>query len=130
MPKTERHLSPALAAEMQRIQSDLVLEVAKTSLRAVARAVGMTPSGLQNFLDGTVPYDSTIMKLKAWHFQFRHGGGLPPEEIHGILRQLVRLVGDPESAVQAVLALLADLHRASSISLPPWLVELQLRYAE
>jgi hypothetical protein len=45
----------------------LAARLATMSLRSVARAVGMSPSGLQKFMDGAVPYLPTREKLERWH---------------------------------------------------------------
>lgn len=37
------------------------------SLRAVARDVGMSPSGLQKFLQGSSPYSATRQRLERWY---------------------------------------------------------------
>lgn len=40
--------------------------LAVVSLRALAREVGMSPTGLQKFIDGSVPYLPTRQKLERW----------------------------------------------------------------
>ncbi|HET7233195.1 MAG TPA: hypothetical protein VFJ16_24505 [Longimicrobium sp.] len=40
--------------------------VASTSLRQAAREIGMSPTGLQKFLDGAEPYVKTVRKLSLW----------------------------------------------------------------
>ena len=45
--------------------------VARTSVRAVADEVGMSPSGLHSFLNGGRPYARTVRLLAAW-FVRRH----------------------------------------------------------
>lgn len=46
-------------AVASRVQAD--------SLRAVARDVGMSPSGLQKFLQGSSPYSATRQRLERWY---------------------------------------------------------------
>jgi len=36
------------------------------SLRQAAREVGLSPTGLSNFINGAEPYVRTIRKLRAW----------------------------------------------------------------
>lgn len=40
--------------------------LAVVSLRGLAREVGMSPTGLQKFMDGSVPYLPTRQKLERW----------------------------------------------------------------
>jgi len=47
------------------------LEVA--SLRQTAREVGMSPTGLSNFLNGAKPYTPTVRKLRTWYAGNRQG---------------------------------------------------------
>lgn len=49
------------------IRSALEEHIVKTSRRAVARAVGMSPDGLQKFLEGAAPSSITVEKLLRWH---------------------------------------------------------------
>ena len=62
-----------------------------TSLRAVARAVGMSPMGLKHFLDGRRPYSATLRKLNVW-----------------FVAHSVDELGFTEDAARAALALLLD----------------------
>lgn len=45
----------------------IAARLAAMSLRSLARAVGMSPSGLQKFMDGAVPYPHTREKLERWY---------------------------------------------------------------
>jgi len=54
-----------------------------TSLRQAAREIGMSPTGLGNFLSGTEPYLPTIRKLHDWHERTRHALGASPDEPSG-----------------------------------------------
>lgn len=67
------------------------------SLRGVAREVGMSPSGLQKFVDGSVPYLTTRRKLEQW-----------------FVREAARGEGEVESgvALAAVALLVRDLPSA------------------
>jgi hypothetical protein len=44
--------------------------VQESSLRAVARTIGMSPMGLQHFLNGTQPYRGTLKKINLWYLRF------------------------------------------------------------
>lgn len=43
------------------------MAVENTSLRSVATEIGMSPTGLKKFLNGTNPYGPTLHKLRRWH---------------------------------------------------------------
>lgn len=48
---------------------DRIREILETPglLRAMAREVRLSPTGLKKLVDGTVPYGPTIRKLRKWH---------------------------------------------------------------
>src|ERR1700741_2084285 len=73
------------------IRQAAALAVEATSLRAVARAVGISPMGLRNFLRGREPYSATRRRLTAW---FVINADRRPEH--------------PEAAIRASLALLVE----------------------
>jgi transcriptional regulator with XRE-family HTH domain len=49
------------------LRNAAALEVEATSLRSVAREIGMSPTGLKKFLNGTMPYAPTLRRLRRWH---------------------------------------------------------------
>src|SRR5690606_6008421 len=51
---------------LERLREAVAERVDAYSLRRVARAVGMSPTGLQKFLDGSTPYAATRRKLERW----------------------------------------------------------------
>ncbi len=51
---------------IERVRQTVLARVRATSLRAVAREVGMSPSGLEKFLSGGNPYSGTRRKLYNW----------------------------------------------------------------
>lgn len=77
-------LVPTLrAAALRRIES--------TSLRHVAREIGVSPSGLDKFVNGAAPYQKTRRKLEAWNIRraARELSEDPsPETVAGALRIL------------------------------------------
>jgi hypothetical protein len=79
------------------------------SLRAVARQVGMSPSGLSKFLDGASPYAKTLARLRAWYlWQHENPATLSPQEALAALQLLVAgapMNRRPEAAQAAVSAL-------------------------
>ena len=56
----EQQLMPIIRTEVRE-------RIERTSLRAVARDIGITPSGLLKFAAGSEPYRKTIRKLEAWY---------------------------------------------------------------
>ena len=43
------------------------IRVGDTSLRATAREIGISHPALLDFLNGSSPYASTLVKLREWH---------------------------------------------------------------
>jgi transcriptional regulator with XRE-family HTH domain len=103
--------SPAYVP-LARLRERLALRIEETSLRQVARELGMSPSGLQKVLEGGQPYGKTTRKLAGWYIrdQSRYGGtvtaaaaaaalnvllqDLPPARRHAGQRRLVELLGE------------------------------------
>jgi len=52
--------------------------VQNTSLRGVAREIGMSPTGLKKFLLGTAPYSPTVRRLRKWYV---HHAAVPTGEV-------------------------------------------------
>lgn len=52
---------------LDQLRAVIMARMASVSLRGVAREVGMSPSGLQKFVDGSVPYLPTRQKLERWY---------------------------------------------------------------
>lgn len=52
---------------LDRLREAVEEGVVTRSLRGVAREVGMSPSGLQKFRDGSTPYTATRRKLERWY---------------------------------------------------------------
>jgi hypothetical protein len=118
---TVRHLREMAAARVER-----------TSLRGVAREVGMSPTGLKKFLMGTAPYSPTVRRLRRWFLQY---AALPAA---GITHQhaesaLVVLTHDlaPDARRDASVCLLECLSRAyeaSGRAQPAWIVDLRTEH--
>ncbi|HEX8432585.1 MAG TPA: hypothetical protein VF625_14945 [Longimicrobium sp.] len=110
---------------LARLREALGREVDSRSLRITARQVGMSPSGLSNFLDGTPPTGSTSRKLEAWL-----ASCAPPARAHSadtalaVLRVLTREL-HPRRQAEAVVRLLSVLERAYAAAgtRPAWLDE-------
>jgi hypothetical protein len=54
-------------ATVQHLRAMAAARVEQTSLRGVAREIGMSPTGLKKFLLGTAPYSPTLRRLRKWY---------------------------------------------------------------
>jgi hypothetical protein len=118
---TVRHLREMAAARVE-----------STSLRGVAREIGMSPTGLKKFLMGTAPYSPTLRRLRRWYLQY---AALPSAEVtyHDASAALVVLTHDlpPDprrEASDCVLDCLARGYDATGRSRPRWVAELRAEY--
>lgn len=53
-------------SNLERLRETVATRVQATSLRSVARQVGMSPTGLEKFLAGGTPYSRSRQKLQDW----------------------------------------------------------------
>ena len=119
---------PDRRTPIEAIRQAARLATEATSLRAVARAVGMSPMGLKHFLEGRRPYSATLRKLNVWfvaHSVEQLGFG----EDAARAALAVLLDGIPEEgrdeATRTVLDDLWRTHRHFSSRPPQWLVALR-----
>ena len=112
---------------LERMRESVAIRVQATSLRAVARQVGMSPTGLEKFLRGGTPYARSRQKLHDW---WMREGSTPRAEVtsEGVSVALGALVRDlaPPFRDEAVRDLLRTLLAAyaSRGPVPAWLDEL------
>ncbi|HLL47122.1 MAG TPA: hypothetical protein VK399_10435 [Longimicrobiaceae bacterium] len=59
----------AADTELDQLRAELQEALGRSSLRSVARAVGMSATGLSKLLAGGQPYRRTLTKLRAWKTQ-------------------------------------------------------------
>lgn len=116
---------------LDRLREAVEDSVAASSLRGVAREVGMSPSGLQKFRDGATPYSSTRRKLEHW-FMREAARREPADDAVPVLAALQLLTsGLPESERVRVAAQLIDevesAYRARRLSAPPWIGAVRAR---
>lgn len=71
MPQMKDRPGQGSRQEMERIRAALYVEIQSSSLRTVASQVEMSPTGLQKFIDGTVPYTRTLTRLRTWYSRWR-----------------------------------------------------------
>jgi hypothetical protein len=119
-------------ATVQHLRDMAAARVESTSLRGVAREIGMSPTGLKKFLMGTDPYSPTVRRLRKWYL---HHTALPTGEvsIHDASAAVVVLLNDlqPEPRRDASDALLDALERAYDASgrpRPRWITELRAQF--
>ena len=113
---------------MASIRAALSEDVRRRSLRDVAREVGMRPSGLKNFLTGTVPYAPTLAKVRAWFHRWRDGAGWSADDVDQLIHRLLRWLPDPAAGIPDVLDSIARVHHTASVGLPPWYAGVRYRY--
>lgn len=116
---------------LDQLRAVIAARLAAVSLRSVAREVGMSPSGLQKFVDGSVPYLPTRQKLERWYVS-EAARGEAEMSADVALAALGVLVCDlpPGRRRRAVRRLAAELRAAYDAEEgppPPWLDELARR---
>ena len=121
-------------ATVQHLRDMAAARVESTSLRGVAREIGMSPTGLKKFLLGTAPYSPTLRRLRRWYLQH---AALPTGEVsyHDASAALVVLIHDlqPEPRREATDCLLDCLERAydaSGRTRPRWVADLRAEYGQ
>lgn len=119
---------------IDRLREAVTIRVQATSLRSVARQVGMSPSGLDKFLAGGTPYQKSRRKLFDWLHRERNnlGAGLTVDGVAAAMGALVRDLPPErrERALHALLDTLRGLYDSNSDSAPAWLAELTRKAAD
>lgn len=120
-------MSATPSPSLDRLRHAVAERVRATSLRAVARQVGMSPSGLHSFLSGGVPYQKSRRKLFEW--LHRERGGRAGDEVSSALVSLVRDLPAErrEPALEALVDTLRSLYDTHADAAPGWLGELTRR---
>lgn len=118
---------------LERLRETVSIRVQATSLRSVARQVGMSPSGLEKFLSGGTPYTRSRQKLQEW---WEREGRRPRSELstEGVVIAIGALVRDlpPEMrgrAMKGIVGSLRGLYETHTAACPPWLAELAEQWA-
>lgn len=86
----------AADTELDQLRAELEEELGRSSLRSLAREVGMSATGLSKLLAGGQPYHRTLTKLRAWKTQRR--GGEPAVAEKAALETLLRRVPEHRRA--------------------------------
>lgn len=114
------------------LRDAIARETARVSLRRAAKAIGISPNGLRNFVNGAAPRSATRAKLERW-LASQERVTRPPN-VGQLVRLLNELSGDlsPQQTAQLgrdIAALLAAAYEARRLSPPRWTQEL-VRYYE
>jgi len=132
MDETTSPVPHSREATVQHLREMAAARVDNTSLRGVAREIGMSPTGLKKFLMGTAPYSPTLRRLRKWYLQY---AALPSAEVtyQDASAALVvithDLSPDPRREVSdCVLDCLARGYDATGRSRPRWVAELRAEY--
>ena len=102
-------------------------EVARSSVRAVARATQMSHGGVYNLLNGKTRrvYGSTVAKLRAWYLRVwaADGRGLTPEIAAYLMEQFLGDIpsGERAGAAQDVVRSLEQIYVTYGAAPPLWL---------
>lgn len=119
-------------ASIRHVREVAAAHVENTSLRGVAREIGMSPMGLRNFIRGTDPYSPTLRRLRNWYV--RHAAARPANvQMEDATAALAVLVHDLDiaprrQAAVIVLDAVARGYDQSGVMKPSWLAELRIRY--
>lgn len=96
-----------------------------TSLRAVARQVGLTPTGLSKILNGSNPQSATLSRLRSWYvWQEEQPTALDSHEALAALLTLTSVLPAPARPDRA-LEVLAVLREGFGDAVPPWWMEFE-----
>ena len=126
---------PNFSAPVDAIRDALKLAVEATSLRSVAREVGMSPMGLRNFVSGRslTSYSATVRKLNAWYVTHAATRGVFSSETSAraaIVLLLEAISEDRRPRVAAdLLDWLAERHREIGVPPADWLGKLREKAA-
>jgi hypothetical protein len=121
-------LAPAVSLAV--LRDALRRAVDQTSLRQVAREVGLSPRGVTLVIRGVQSQKKTVAKLREWYA--RHGPavvGMSGEMAAASLANLLEGLdgADREVAARAIVALLEAVHRGREADPPGWIDHLRSR---
>lgn len=108
------------AEDLDRFRIALESEIERTTLRAVARKVGMSPTGLTKFLAGGQPYGPTVARLRRWYYGEAGVHRTPPDLIAAELRRYVVTLPQPDGGVAKLLAAVDASYQEAGMFTPEW----------
>ena len=102
------------AGELQLIRNALAESTEVRGLRATARELRMSASGLRNFIEGTAPYGKTLRRAQAWYAEWSHRHGSLDVADETAIRVLVATVPEErrQRAAERLEALIERLRRS------------------
>jgi transcriptional regulator with XRE-family HTH domain len=128
-----RKMNQRASDYIRKMRQVVAEHVDNTSLRKVARQLGMSPAGLRQFLDGAAPYTPTLRRLRRWYPRYaaQAAGNVDPRDAATALTLLLHeFAPDPRGEVAAeILDTLAGAYEASGKTRPEWIGELRGQYA-
>lgn len=102
------------------IRDGLRFAIERTSLRRVAAQVGMSPTGLQEFVAGAKPYGKTREKVRAWFYRETESGNVAADDAAGALRRLVGTLPEPDHGVRRLLDSVEAAYVEAGMYTPDW----------
>jgi transcriptional regulator with XRE-family HTH domain len=124
-----RKMNERASEAIRKMRQAVIEHVDNTSLRKVARQLGMSPAGLKKFMEGGAPYTPTLRRLRKWYPRYTAataGGTVDPRDAAAALALLLHeLPPDPRGQTAAgILQSLASAYEASGKPRPAWITEL------
>jgi hypothetical protein len=113
------------SGEFDRIREMLGIAIERKTLRFVASQVGMSPTGLQQFVAGSKPYGKTKERVRAWFYREAAMNALAPEDAAWFLRRFVVTLPDPDRAIARLLDSLDALYRDEGMFTPDWVMRVR-----
>jgi len=107
-------------AEFDPIREALRIAIERKTLRFVAVQVGMSPTGLQQFVAGARPYGKTKERTRAWFYRQSEMNALAPDDAVRFLRQFVGTLPEPDRAIARLLDSVESLYREQGMYAPAW----------
>jgi len=109
------------SGEFDRIREALSIAIERHTLRFIASQVGMSPTGLQQFVAGSNrPYGKTKRKVRAWFYSQAAMDALTPDEAVRLLRRFVITLAEPDRAIGRLLDSVESLYREQGMFAPNW----------
>jgi len=107
--------------DLERIREALRREIGRTTLRAMALRVGMSPTGLQEFVaGGTRPYGKTRERVRAWFYREAGFSSVAAADAAVLLRRLVGTLPHPDRGVRRLLDCVETAYREAGMFSPEW----------
>ena len=121
---SNRYIDPQ---DLEHYRLALAAAIRRSSLRAVAATLGMSPTGLSQFVEGTQPYAKTIDKVRRWFLRNSGWEAEKAEHIAEELRQIVVTLPDPDLGVGNLLEAVERSYRSEGLTPPRWVERVKRR---